>query len=1074
MKKGVLLIIIFLVSIQIIDSDELKVETKVINELSINEEVPVIVKVSGASEDVIRKFSGNEIKEAEQFSIVNGFSGIVDSSDIEKLKRDANVESIEYDYKVHAFLQDSLYLINATQAHNTIAISSNITGVGETICIIDTGINYTHPDLSGKLLDGHCYASGGNCPDGSSDQDGNDSINDDNGHGTHVAGIAAANGTLTGVAPDAKFIAIKVLDENGSGFTSDVVRGIEWCTNNASAYNIGVISMSLGSGSFASYCDDSQTSYRDAINAAIAQNITVVAAAGNDGNSAAIASPACIENATAVSALDKDNAIASYSSRSNITDFFAPGTLINSTVPAAANCITSTTCADSLYRALSGTSMAAPHVAASFLLLRQYKLEENSTILTPSEMSELLANSGTSFTEGSNAFKKINIYAALSMADALEPGLAGDSIQPAGTVFNTTNVTLTVNVTDSFIETVWLESNFEGNLSNYTILGIESQYNYTIDSLNLSVNDNITWQFYANDSSNNLNQTIQHSFIVSEPMALALNSPANNSFLNSEAVTFNFTVTDDIDPSLTCSLNLNNNFNASVNAASNQETLIEANLSEQLHYWDVNCTDSDNNLILSDTNAITVDLTAPAVMLESPGNDTDVSSASLDFNFTVIDDNPDICTLYSDINGTFIDNETVSANNNTLSNITINNIADGAYNWNVLCIDKAGNSAFNDTNFTFSLDSNAPVIVISSPLNITYGAESIDLNYSATDINLDSVWYSIDSNISLTENITLNLSESSYNLRLYANDSLGHEAVSSLEFRIDLTSPGITLISPSNNSVSSSSSVTFEYNVTDAAIANCSLVFDSLMEQTDSSVSVNEVQSFTKGSVSNAAYTWSIECADEANNINSSESFRLTISVSESSGGGGSSGGGSSSGGSSSSADTAAAQSIEIKPNPILIPETTQNEAANTGSGITLSHESKSVKIEGKSEGDTIQLMINDNEHKLTINELTETTATITIESEPITVTLNVGGIAEIDTDNDKANDLSIKLESIIDKKASFTISIIEAVTVNEFQQSPISGFITRYIINQKTLTGFFIFILVSGMIGFYIFIRRT
>ena len=587
------------------------------------------------------------------------------------------------------------------------------------------------------------------------------------------------------------------------------------------------------------------------------------------------------------------------------------------------------------------------------------------------------------------------------------------------------------------------------------------------------MNNNVTWQFYANDSNNNLNQTVQQSFVVSEPMALVLNSPANNSFQNSEAVTFNFTITDDVDPSLICSFNLDNNLNTTANATSNQETLIELNLSEQQYYWDVNCTDSDNNMILSDTNAVTVDLTAPAVMLESPVNNSDISSASLDFNFTVIDNNPDICTLYSNFNGTFIENETVSVNNNTLSNITINNIADGEYNWNVLCTDKAGNSAFNDTNFTFSLDSNAPVIVISSPLNITYGTESIDLNYSATDINLDSVWYSIDnSNVSLTENITLNLSESSYKLRLYANDSLGHEAVSSQEFRIDLTSPGITLISPSNNSVSSSSSVTFEYNVTDTAIANCSLIFDSLMEQTDSSVSVNEVQSFAKGSVSNAAYTWSIECADEANNINSSESFSLTISVSESSGGGSSSGGGGSSGSSSSSTGIAAAQPAEIKPNPIQIPETAQNEAVS--SGITLSHESKSVKIEGKSEGDTIQLRINDNEQKITINELTETTATITIESEPITVTLNLGEMTEIDTDNDKTNDLSIKLESIIDKKASFTISIIEAVKINEFQQSPLSGFITKYIVNQKTITGFFIFILLSGMIGFYIFIRRT
>src|SRR3989338_7120208 len=135
----------------------------------------------------------------------------------------------------------------------------NITGKGETACVIDSGIDYTHPDLGGCTNDTFLA---GNCSKVIAGHDfKNNDTNpiDDQGHGTHVAGIiASTNETYRGVAPDATLVAIKVCDNTTGGNCADedIINGIDWCINNASKYNISVISMSLGGGSFTTYCDD--------------------------------------------------------------------------------------------------------------------------------------------------------------------------------------------------------------------------------------------------------------------------------------------------------------------------------------------------------------------------------------------------------------------------------------------------------------------------------------------------------------------------------------------------------------------------------------------------------------------------------------------------------------------------------------------------------------------------------------------------------------------------------------------------------------------------------------------------
>ena len=202
--------------------------------------------------------------------------------------------------------------------------------------VIDTGISSSHPDLATNIKGGYNAINS------------RKSYNDDNGHGSHVAGIIAAINNSTGVvgaAPQTDLYAIKVLNAAGSGYLSDVIEGIDW----AITRGIQVTNMSLGTSA------DVQ-SMHDAVIRARNAGIVQVAAAGNDANKPVIY-PAAYPEVIAISATDSTNTIASWSSRGPEVDLTAPGVSIYSTYKGTG------------YATLSGTSMASPHVAGAAALL---------------------------------------------------------------------------------------------------------------------------------------------------------------------------------------------------------------------------------------------------------------------------------------------------------------------------------------------------------------------------------------------------------------------------------------------------------------------------------------------------------------------------------------------------------------------------------------------------------------------------------------------------------------------------------------------------------------------------------
>ena len=205
-------------------------------------------------------------------------------------------------------------------------------GAGVKVAVIDTGIDATHADLGASVAGGWNAVN----PEKPADW------KDGQGHGTHVAGTIAGRRDglgVVGVAPGAKLYAVKVLDEDGNGSYADVIAGLDWAVRN----RMQVANMSLGA-------DEGSPALRAAVRNAAKLGLVIVAAAGNS-EGGPVSFPGVYPETIAVSASDRDDRFASFSSVGPEVDLIAPGAEILSTMPGGA------------YESLSGTSMAAPHVA---------------------------------------------------------------------------------------------------------------------------------------------------------------------------------------------------------------------------------------------------------------------------------------------------------------------------------------------------------------------------------------------------------------------------------------------------------------------------------------------------------------------------------------------------------------------------------------------------------------------------------------------------------------------------------------------------------------------------------------
>ena len=321
------------------------------------------IQAENSMTDLINTYNGNIIY---RYSVINGMAVTIPDNKVSALQALDNVKSVEKSQECQVLLDKAVPLIGADKVW-----ASGYTGKGVKVAVIDTGVDASHPDLNGdKVVAWVDFVNGRTTP------------YDDHGHGTHVSGTIAGTGNASGgqyrgVAPNASLMEAKVLSGDGSGCDANIIKGIDWAVQNGAQ----VISMSLGS-------TEHDQAIDDAVTGAVNQGVVVVVAAGNSGpNSNTIASPGDCPSAITVGASDRNDTIASFSSRgpSYYGSMKPDVTDMGVGLVAAKATGTNPKKGTKYYVAMSGTSMATPMTSGVVALL----LQANGS-MTPSQVKAVL------------------------------------------------------------------------------------------------------------------------------------------------------------------------------------------------------------------------------------------------------------------------------------------------------------------------------------------------------------------------------------------------------------------------------------------------------------------------------------------------------------------------------------------------------------------------------------------------------------------------------------------------------------------------------------------------------------
>ncbi|AOT70542.1 S8 family peptidase [Geosporobacter ferrireducens] len=326
-----------------------------------NKMLSVIVHSSDACTHVHQCIESLGGKVKYVLPLIGAVAAEIPASQIERLSLEHEVEYINHDSNVFKCMDVASLAVESDYVNE-----SGYTGKGIGVAVIDTGV-INHDDFvrpTNRIVAFKDFVNGRANP------------YDDDGHGTHVAGIIAGNGFIKedykGIAPEASIIGVKVLDENGSGKTSDILAGLQWVIDTKDMYNTKVVCMSLGSPAENPYNKDPLAR---AVSAAVQQGLTVVVAAGNSGpERRTITSPGISPSAITVGATDdnrtvtlEDDFIAKFSGRGPTID----GNVKPDVVAPGVDIMSCSYKSPTSYVAYSGTSMAAPIVAGAAVLLYQ-------------------------------------------------------------------------------------------------------------------------------------------------------------------------------------------------------------------------------------------------------------------------------------------------------------------------------------------------------------------------------------------------------------------------------------------------------------------------------------------------------------------------------------------------------------------------------------------------------------------------------------------------------------------------------------------------------------------------------
>ncbi|BAP58075.1 peptidase S8 and S53 subtilisin kexin sedolisin [Thioploca ingrica] len=415
--------------------------------LSLEDQAAQVALVQGMFLDNLKKgmITPTENPVQTQFNYVPALVMKVDRFLLSQIKRDSLVKSVVLDQAVPMALTESIPLIGADKVWQ-----KGYKGSGQTVAIIDSGVDGNHPALAGKVVAEACFSttdpsvrSSSLCPNGKDEQIGQGSAipcEEITGcdHGTHVAGIATANGEVKGVAPEAKIIAIQVSSRFDNNtlcgnlpclliYFSDVIRALEYVYSIHNQIAIASANLSIGGGYYSSPCDSEIPPLTQIIDNLRHFGIATVVASGNGWNGYSMSLPACISSAISVGATcdvessdptydqvcpgGKDS-VALFSNSADFLDLLAPGMWVTSTVPGGG------------IGTKGGTSMSTPFVTGAWALLKSAKPDA-----TVEEILTILQDTGKPILDKRNDLTKPRIQLDAAVV-VVEPPPPVDDPQP--------------------------------------------------------------------------------------------------------------------------------------------------------------------------------------------------------------------------------------------------------------------------------------------------------------------------------------------------------------------------------------------------------------------------------------------------------------------------------------------------------------------------------------------------------------------------------------------------------------------------------------------------------------------
>ncbi len=372
--------------------------------------------IAAAQQRVLAGLAGSAHRLIRRYEFIPFLALEVSPAALTALASHGLVVSVAEDVAEPPVLLQSAPLVEASAAW-----AAGLDGAGQVVAVLDTGVDGSHSMLAGKLVAEACFSDGRDCPNGKKTQAGSGAARpcdyDADGcqHGTHVSGIAVGDGpTLDGIARGAGLIAIQIFSSfNGPvncgfgsspcalSYTSDQIAGLEYVYTLRTSFSIASVNMSLGGSVYPSPCDAGESARKAAIDNLRSVGIATVIASGNDGNANGISTPACISTAISVGSTTKSDAVSSFSNSASFLSLLAPGQSIQSAIPGGGTAF------------WNGTSMASPHVAGAWAILRQH-----APAASVSEILAALQATGLPVTDPRNGVTKSRIR-ILAAANAL-------------------------------------------------------------------------------------------------------------------------------------------------------------------------------------------------------------------------------------------------------------------------------------------------------------------------------------------------------------------------------------------------------------------------------------------------------------------------------------------------------------------------------------------------------------------------------------------------------------------------------------------------------------------------------